>query len=279
MDVIGDATYERYETSIRHVLEDDGVDGAIVILTPQAMTDILETAQILPLVAEGSEKPVLSCFMGLVDVSEGIRYLEQHGIPNYTFPQAAVRAMASMVTFGSSQDQPRRAVRRMAADRNTARQIIERKLAGKDYVLLPEGEANEILTCYGFPVLRHQLVTTKEDLPAALEDIGMPVVMKISSSDILHKSDAGGVKLGLGTLEEAEEAYNQIMTNAIAYNPDAVIDGILVEENGLQGQRGYPGLDPGSQVRPYRHVRPGRHVRGNPEGRHLPPGPHVGDLG
>ena len=235
VDVIGDATYERYEASIRTVLEDEGVDGAIVILTPQAMTDILETAQILPQVAEGSKKPILSCFMGLVDVSEGVRYLEQHGIPNYTFPQAAVRAMASMVTFGSSQGQARRAVRRMAADRNTASQIIQRKLKDKDYVLLPEGEANEILTCYGFPVLRHQLVTTKEDLPAALENIGLPVVMKISSSDILHKSDAGGVKLNLTTLEEAENAYTEIMNNAIAYNPDAVIDGILVEKMAGKG--------------------------------------------
>ena len=235
VDVIGDATYERYEASIRHVLEDEGVDGAIVILTPQAMTDILETAQILPQVAQGAEKPLLSCFMGLVDVSAGVRYLEQHGIPNYTFPQAAVRAMVSMVKFGNSQGQPRRAIRRMAADRHTTREIIESKLKKKDYVLLPQYEANEILRCYGFPVLRSKMVTAKEDLASALDELGAPVVMKISSPDILHKSDAGGVKLGVGTVKEAHKAFDTIISNAKAYKPEAVIDGILVEKMAASG--------------------------------------------
>ena len=235
VDVIGDATYERYEASIRHVLEDDGVDGAIVILTPQAMTDILETAQILPQVAKGAKKPLLSCFMGLVDVSAGVRHLEQHGIPNYTFPQAAVRAMASMVKFGNSQGQPRRAIRRMAADRHTTREIIESKLKDKDYVLLPQYEANEILRCYGFPVLRSKMVTAKEDLASVLDELGTPVVMKISSPDILHKSDAGGVKLGVGTAKEAQKAFDAIMANAKAYKAEAVIDGILVEKMASSG--------------------------------------------
>jgi len=235
VDVIGDATHERYEKAIRHVLEDEGVDGAIVILTPQAMTDILETAEILPHVAEGSDKPILSCFMGLVDVSEGVRYLEQHGIPNYTFPQAAVRAMASMVKFGDLLKPNKRAVRRVAADRQTARQIIQTKLAGADSVLLPQYEANEILRCYGFPVLRGRLVTERSQVAEAVEELGPPVVMKISSPDILHKSDAGGVKLNLSSTEEAEAAYDEIMKNARAFNAQARIDGLLVEKMAGKG--------------------------------------------
>ncbi len=237
VDVIGDATYERYETSIRTVLEDNGVDGVIVILTPQAMTDILETAQILPQVAQGAKKPLLSCFMGLVDVSEGVRYLEKHGIPNYTFPQAAVRAMASMVAFGESQGKDKRALKLLASDSDKAavRKIIEEKLKEKDRALLPENEASEILKCYGFPLLRSKVVSAKKDLAATLDYVGTPVVMKIASSDILHKSDAGGVKLNLRNLEEAQEAYDQIMSNAKAYNPDAVIDGILVEKMAPKG--------------------------------------------
>jgi acetyltransferase len=85
VDVIGDATHQRYEAAIRYVLMDENVDGAIVILAPQAMTDVLETAEIVPRVIKGINKPVLCSFMGIVDVSKGIRYLEEHGIPNYPF--------------------------------------------------------------------------------------------------------------------------------------------------------------------------------------------------
>jgi len=90
VDIIGDATHERYEAAIRHVLQDDAVQGAIVILTPQAMTDVLETAEILPRVTKNIDKPVLCSFMGIVDVSEGIRYLEENHIPNYAFPEEAI---------------------------------------------------------------------------------------------------------------------------------------------------------------------------------------------
>ncbi|MBA7669780.1 Peptidyl-lysine N-acetyltransferase Pat [subsurface metagenome] len=117
VDVIGDATHERYEAAIRHTLMDENVDGAIVILAPQAMTDILETAEIVPHVAKDIDKPVLCSFMGIVDVSEGIRYLEKQGIPNYAFPEAAVRSMASMAFYGNLLSLEKREVRRVAADR------------------------------------------------------------------------------------------------------------------------------------------------------------------
>ena len=126
VDVIGDARHDRYEAGIRHVLEDEGVDGAIVILTPTAMIDIVETAEIIPHVTQNCSKPVLCSFMGIVDVSEGVRYLEQHGIPNYPFPEYAVRAMANMVRFGWLLGLTKREVRRVAADRESAAQVIAR---------------------------------------------------------------------------------------------------------------------------------------------------------
>ena len=235
VDVIGDATHQRYEAALRHAVTDPGVDGAIVILTPQAMTDILETAQIVPHVAADCKKPILSCFMGLVDVSVGVRHLEQHGIPNYTFPQGAVRAMASMVKFGNLQSLERRAVRRVAADRNAAARIIQQKLAEEDPTLLPQVEADEILRCYGFPVLRGKLARNKEGLERALAGVGTPAVMKIISSDILHKSDAGGVKLNIADLDQAGQAWDEIMDGARRYKPDADIDGILVERMAPKG--------------------------------------------
>lgn len=229
VDVIGDATHERYEAAIRVMLEDDGVDGAIVILTPQAMTDILETAQIVPRVAKGIEKPVLCSFMGIVDVSQGVRYLERNGFPNYTFPEAAARAMASMVRFGELLRLEKRQVRRVAADKEAASQIIRRKLQGRESYFMPEWEANEILQCYGFPTLKGRLVQDASQLPQAIEEVGFPLAMKINSPDIVHKFDAGGVRLKIRSPEEAQAAYLEILSNARSFNPRARIQGVLVE--------------------------------------------------
>lgn len=235
VDVIGDATYERYEAAIRHILQDQNVDGAIVILSPQAMTSPLETAQIVPRVVEGIDKPVLCSFMGIVDVSEGIRYLEEHGIPNYAFPEAAVRAMASMVRYGNLLRLDKRQVRRVAADRETAAHIIQERLSGEDRYFMSENEANEILQCYGFPVLKGILVRAPSEVGKAFQEIGPPVAMKISSPDIVHKLDAGGVLLKISTEEEARQAFAEILENAADFNPSARIEGVLMERMARDG--------------------------------------------
>jgi acetyltransferase len=229
VDVIGDATYERYESAIRTILRDDHVDGAIVILSPQAMTAPLKTAEIMPRVVEGIDKPVLCSFMGIVDVSEGVRHLEEHGIPNYAFPESAVRAMASMVRYGWLLRLERREVRRLAADRDTATQIIKRKLEGVDRYYMPEREANELLQSYGFPVLKSILIESESKINGAVDEIGLPVVMKICSRDIIHKYDAGGVILNIQNKTEAKKAYNKILNNAKEFNPRADIDGVIIE--------------------------------------------------
>jgi len=229
VDVIGDATHERYETAIRHTLMDPNVDGAIVILSPQAMTDVIETAQIVPRVVKGIDKPVLCAFMGIVDVSEGINYLENHGIPNYQFPEAAVRAMASMAFYGNLLRLERRQVRRVAADRDSAAAIIKARLADKDSYYMPEHEANELLQCYGFPVLKTILLKDASDVKRATEEVIFPAAMKISSPDIVHKFDVGGVRLKIKTPEEAQQAFEEIIENAKKSKPSAKIDGVIIE--------------------------------------------------
>ena len=229
VDVIGDATHERYEAAIRHILMDENVDGAIVILAPQAMIDILETAEIVPRVAKDIDKPVLCSFMGIVDVSEGIQYLEKHGIPNYAFPEAAVRSMASMAFYGNLLSLDKREVRRVAADRDTASVVIEKKLAGKDSYYMSEKEANEILQCYGFPVLKSILLKDLSQVDEAVEEFVFPVAMKISSPDIVHKFDVGGVRLKIKTREEARKAFEEIIENVKKFKPLAKIDGVIME--------------------------------------------------
>ncbi len=235
VDVIGDATHERYEAAIRYILQDENVDGAIVILSPQAMTDILETAEIVPHVTKDTDKPVLCSFMGIVDVSEGIRYLEKHGIPNYAFPEAAVRSMASMAFYGGLLSLEMRQVRRVAADRETATVLIKKKLAHKKRYYMSEKEANEILQCYGFPVLKSILVKDISQVDDAVEEFIFPLAMKISSPDIVHKFDVGGVRLKIKTKKEARKAFEEIIENAKKVNPSAHIDGVIIERMAKRG--------------------------------------------
>ena len=235
VDVIGDATHERYEDAIRHVLMDENVDGAIVILTPQAMTDVLETAEIVPHVMKDINKPVLCSFMGIVDVSRGIQYLEKHGIPNYAFPEAAVRSMASMAFYAGLLSLDKRQVRRVAADRDTAGVVIKKKLADKDRYYMSEKEANEILQCYGFPVLKSVLLKDLSRLDEAADEFVFPVAMKVSSADIVHKFDAGGVRLKIKTKKEARKAFKDIIENTKRFKPSAKIDGVIMERMAKRG--------------------------------------------
>jgi acetyl coenzyme A synthetase (ADP forming)-like protein len=235
VDVIGDATHERYEAAIRHILKDENVDGAIVILSPQAMTDILETAQIVPRVTKDINKPVLCSFMGIVDVSEGIKYLEEHGIPNYAFPEAAVRSMASMASYGALLNLEKRQIRRVAADRDTATILIRKKLTDKESCYLPESQANEILQSYGFPVLKSVLLKDVSEVDKAAEEISFPVAMKISSPDIVHKYNAGGVRLKIETKEDARKAFEEIIENAKKFGPSVKIDGVIMERMAKRG--------------------------------------------
>jgi acetyltransferase len=235
VDVIGDATHERYEAAIQHILEDDNVDAGIVILSPQAMTDIMETARIIPHVKKNTDKPILCSFMGIVDVSQGSRYLSEHGIPNYAFPEAAVRSLAAMVQFGNLMSLKQRQVRTRTVDRNKTLAIIRKKLRDKEQYYMAQNEANQILECYGFPLLRSSLIKNPSEIDEAIDQVGFPVAMKIISPDIIHKFDAGGVKLKIKSKEEAETAYQAIINNVKKHKPDAQINGVLMEKMAKKG--------------------------------------------
>ncbi len=235
VDVIGDATHERYEIALKTVMQDDNVDGAIVLLTPQAMTDILETAQIVPSVAREVDKPILCSFMGIVDVSEGVAHLETNGIPNYVFPEAASRAMAAMARFGERLAIGNRVLPELTCNRDHANDLIRAKLDGNLKCYLPEREAADLLDSYGLPLLASRLVTGPDDIDAAAEGIRFPVAMKIVSRDIVHKVDAGGVRLNIADAAQAREAFDQIVENGRRFNPDARIDGVLMQEMAGKG--------------------------------------------
>ena len=238
VDVIGDADAKRYEAAIRYTLEDEAVDGAIVILAPAATTEIMETAQIVPRVAQDIHKPILCSFMGLVDVSEGVRYLEKNGIPSYPFPEDASRTMAAMVRYADGlkpHEGRRREVFRLLEDQEKAAAAIAWRLSGRKEYFMTEKEAHELLQCYGFPLLKSLLVKDPSEIKKACEEVGFPLVMKLDSPDILHKSDAGGVRLGIRSIGEAEKVFAEILENAKRYRPSALLRGILFQQMAREG--------------------------------------------
>ena len=238
VDVIGDADAKRYEAAIRYTLEDEAVDGAIVILAPAATTEIMETAQIVPRVAQDIHKPILCSFMGLVDVSEGVRYLEKNGIPSYPFPEDASRTMAAMVRYADGlkpHEGRRREVFRLLEDQEKAAAAIAWRLSGRKEYFMTEKEAHELLQCYGFPLLKSLLVKDPSEIKKACEEVGFPLVMKLDSPGILHKSDAGGVRLGIQSIGEAENVFAEILDNAKRYRPSALLRGILFQQMAKEG--------------------------------------------
>ena len=235
VDVIGDATHERYEVALKTVMQDPNVDGAIVLLTPQAMTDILETARIVPNVARQTDKPILCSFMGIVDVSEGVAHLEANGIPNYVFPEAASRAMAAMMRFGERLSMGNRVLPRLNVERDRAARLISDKLDGNPKCYLPEREAADLLACYGLPLLSSRLVSDPTQIVPAMEGMHAPVAMKIVSRDIIHKVDAGGVRLNIADATQARQAFDEIVANGLRFNPEAGIDGVLMQEMAGKG--------------------------------------------
>ncbi len=233
VDVIGDAGVDRYRAAFDAVLRDENVDGVIFILTPQSMTDIYATARIIPKLANKSGKPVLTSFMGEVDVRRAIDFLEKNRIPHFHFPETAARAMGAM--YKHSKWIRRQHLREIDVnpDRELARELINDALQ-KGKTFLGEVEGNKILAAYGFPVLPAKFATTPDEAAKAVAEFG-PSVFKIVSPQVVHKSDLGGVRIGIADAEEAKVAYSDIVNTVRANAPDAHIEGVYVQQMAPKG--------------------------------------------
>ncbi len=234
VDVIGDATSDRYENALRVVISDPNVDGALVILTPQSMTDALATAEAIVRIASTTSKPIVCCFMGVIDVSPGVEYLQKHGYPVFSFPENAAKALGALYKFNSWLHRESYEELDVEYDKNRVQEIISSHIQ-EGRLQLGEIDALEILESYGFKTLPMKVASSGEEAVSIAKDIGFPVVLKIVSPDILHKSDAGGVKVGLEQEEEVREAFEEIMKNVQEYKPDAHIQGILVQKMAPKG--------------------------------------------
>jgi len=233
VDLTGMAGYDWYYDSAKFTYPHSWVDGMVVLYCETAQTNPQEIAEaIKKAVDEAGDlgKPVTVSFVGGERSNAAMRWLVENGIPAYGAPDVAVNAMAALREYHK--------IRQMVAEPETpapqvdnakARRIIAAARAeGRDS--LTEIEAKEVFAAYGMPVTKTYLARSEEDAVKLAAEVGYPVVMKIVSPDILHKSDAGGVKVNIKDEKGTREAYNAIMTNAKAYKADASIHGIAVQE-------------------------------------------------
>lgn len=229
VDVLGDALSDRYAAALELVAADPNVDGVICIVTPQAMTEIVETANAIGKLSQRLDKPVLGAFMGEERAKAGEDVLASYGIPNYKFPEHAARAFAAMRDYVEIRDRPDPEMVRFDVDQDAVKKVFE-DVRAEGRVSVGEAESRAIAKAYGLRLPQSELAATAEEAVKVADSIGYPVVLKIASPDILHKTDVGGVKVGLGNASDVRDAFDLIVYRAQRYVPDARIWGCLVQE-------------------------------------------------
>lgn len=233
IDVIGDATPDRFGAAVKGAIADPNVDGILVILSPQAMTDPTRSAQAVIDAAAKSAKPVLTSWMGGAKVAEGIALFNQAGIPTYHSPEKAVRAFTDLVTYSERQEvlyeTPREVPVTFSLDRTSVKANVAAILK-QGPAILSEAASKDVLQAYGIPVSQTLIAANPEEVVEKSRQLGYPVVLKLYSPDITHKSDVGGVELNIGNDESAREAFARIIGRAKELRPMAKLDGVTVQQ-------------------------------------------------
>jgi acetyltransferase len=214
IDILGDAPPEHYLNAVKVCLEAPELSGIVVILSPQAMTDPTGVAQALAPEIKNIVRPVFTVWMGGETVAPGVQILNDAGIPTFSSPEAAVDTFMEMYSYSRNlellQETPARQPYDIKVNTKQARTFIEECLKRREK-LLPEIESKAILSAYGIPVNRTVAVSSAADAVKAAQKIGFPVVMKILSRDISHKSDVGGVRVFLRSDQDVNDAFEKIM--------------------------------------------------------------------
>lgn len=243
IDILGDALADRYEFALDAVLDDPNVDIVLILLTPQAMTEPTTTAKaVVGITQQKKQKPVLACFLGAGKVEEGVKVLQNGKIPQYDSPEGAVATIKVMTDYVRWRSRPKRVVKLFPVNRRKVETIVEKHLRHKIREV-GETEAKEILKAYGFITPKGSVATTAEQAVNITEQLGYPVVLKIWSPDILHKSDVGGVRIGLGNPREVMDAFDLMMYRIPKKLPDVNILGVLVEEMCKSGKEVILGMN------------------------------------
>jgi len=249
VDVLGDADRTRYGKSLDLTLKSNSVDGVIVILTPQKMTDDSGIAKELVKISKKYSKPVVACFMGADTVRNGLKVLRENNIPQYPVPERAARAMLEMVKYNKYKSRPLRIIERFAVNTHPVIKIIK-SYRLRNLLEIGEFDAKTIMESYGMTIPEGHFASTSAEAVSFANEMRYPVAMKISSPDILHKSDIGGVKIGLGSPTEVEDAFDLMMLRIKKKMPEVNIKGVLVEEMITTGKEVILGMKKDPQFGP-----------------------------
>jgi acetyltransferase len=232
VDLIGDADSARYRAAVTACLGDDGVDGLLAILTPQAMTDAEDVARAVVESARGSSKPLIACWMGEAHVAQARKILTDAGIPTFRTPDPAVEMFAHVSAFYRNQrallQAPGPIARGSAPDLRGARMVVEGALGDRRKVLT-EMESKALLAAFHIPIAKTAIARSAQEAVLLAEQSGFPVAMKIDSPDVTHKSDVGGVRLNVADAQSARAAYQEIVDQVQRRRPGARVNGIAIE--------------------------------------------------
>ncbi len=233
VDVLGDAGPEQYARAVELCAKDKNVDGILVILTPQAMTDPTEVAKKVAEASKNCKKTVLASWMGADDIENGQKILETNNIPVYQAPENAVKCFMLMFDYSRNleilHETPSQIPQEFQPKKKESKKLIADVFKDKRTVMT-EFEAKQLLHNYQIPVIKNGLAQTEAEAIAMSDKFGYPLVMKIASPDILHKTDVGGVILNILNKEEAKVAYKKILKSSKEKAPDADIRGVFVEQ-------------------------------------------------
>ncbi|MCX6284071.1 MAG: GNAT family N-acetyltransferase, partial [Bacteroidetes bacterium] len=233
VDVLGDARAKRISKATQIVLEDKNVDAILVILTPQAMTNTEATAREISALVTTSRKPILAAWLGGQSMHKADDILVEAGIASYRTPEQAIKAFMTLVAYSKNlktlYETPRDVPVEFSLDREKMRQKFNRLIRDKG-AILSEDISKLILESYGISTTRPILAQTPDEAAKIAEKTGYPVVLKIQSPDITHKSDVGGVQLNLGNEKLLKAAFERIMDSVILKQPEAIVEGITVQK-------------------------------------------------
>jgi len=248
IDVLGDAEPDRYVKSFELAQDDENIDAIVVVVTPQNMTAPLQLAERLAAVHKG-KKPLLSAFMGGDDVAKAKEELMALGIPNYPSPDRAMGALRAMCDYNAWRRRPPRIVTRFPVNRRRVERVLQMHIR-TGQLQMGEVDAKEILRAYNFNILDGNLAKTADEAVDIAERIGYPLVLKISSPDIIHKSDFGGVRINLANGEQVRDAFDLMMLRIQRRAPNAYIRGAYVEKMGPRGREVILGMTRDPQFGP-----------------------------
>ncbi|MBE3034411.1 MAG: GNAT family N-acetyltransferase [Actinobacteria bacterium] len=233
VDMAGDADAQRYAAAAQALMDDPNCDGVLAILTPQALSDPKATAQALVEVSRTHQlKPLLTSFIGEIKVAEGIKILRSAHVPTFDTPEDAVRAYMYMYQYTRNLANLYETPADIVSDFDPDRQAVKNtfiEVARDGRAILSEPEAKAVLDAYQIPAVKTVVATTAEECAAAAEEIGFPVVIKILSHDITHKSDVGGVALNVRSAPEAANQFAKITERVKLAAPKAKIIGVAVQ--------------------------------------------------